>query len=313
MTPVRVAVVRATAFTIINDIAMAMKLAGFPQSFASGAPVLISRRVGWPRVDFPGANTAAWHYHAVSSALAGQGFGNLSATDLPRGFPAVDRAFGIVSRPVGVPAGHNLVGLPGLGGHRVLGVDGALACLAQAWGIAPTGPRQMVEALGKARECCAGMFFVMDATTAGSGPGPRVRAPVVKDLVLAGADPAALDAVAAALMGFEPRTMPVLARVKEHGLGVTDLSDIEIVGDVDASRERWDFIDPRPAGIEKLSDVLLLRTLRRAWEEMVWAPLVAKRRMDDWMRHTEWGGLATRYREACPNLPVFPTVRTDLP
>mgnify|MGYP001134380731 CR=1 FL=1 len=44
----------------------------------------------------------------------------------------------------------------------------------------------------------------MDGTTAGTGAGPRMIQPVVKNVILASSDQVAIDAVAAKLMGFEP-------------------------------------------------------------------------------------------------------------
>ena len=59
--------------------------------------------------------------------------------------------------------------------------------------------------------------------------------------MLASADQVAIDAVAAKMMGFDPMSLDYIRLAHEDGLGVGDPRDIEIVGDVDAAQENWDF------------------------------------------------------------------------
>jgi len=99
----------------------------------------------------------------------------------------------------------------------------------------------LVDLLAIQQEIHAGLFAVMDGTTAGSGPGPRTVTPHDKNIILASADQVAIDAVSASLMGFDPMSLPCIRLSHERGLGVGVLSDIEIVGDADAGRERWSF------------------------------------------------------------------------
>ncbi len=62
----------------------------------------------------------------------------------------------------------------------------------------------LVDLLAIQQEIHPGIFAVMDGTTAGNGPGPRLMEPIVKNVILASADQVAIDAVAAKLMGFDP-------------------------------------------------------------------------------------------------------------
>jgi uncharacterized protein (DUF362 family) len=80
----------------------------------------------------------------------------------------------------------------------------------------------------------------MDGTTVGSGAGPRTMTPHVKNLVLAGGDQVAIDAVAAKLMGFDPLSIKYIRLAHEKGLGCGDPREIELVGD-DVSNENWHF------------------------------------------------------------------------
>src|SRR6267378_4148650 len=89
----------------------------------------------------------------------------------------------------------------------------------------------LVDLLAIQQEIHAGIFAVMDGTTAGDGPGPRTMRPVIKDVMLASADQVAIDAVAAAMMGFDPLTLPYLKLADEAGLGNARREAIDIVGD----------------------------------------------------------------------------------
>jgi uncharacterized protein (DUF362 family) len=90
-----------------------------------------------------------------------------------------------------------------------------------------------------------GLFAVMDGTFVGDGPGPRCMIPYVKNVILASADPVAIDAVAAKLMGFDPlRDLKFVRIAHEKGLGCGDPREIEIVGDKAAAEENWNFEGP---------------------------------------------------------------------
>ncbi|MCP4149568.1 MAG: DUF362 domain-containing protein [bacterium] len=99
----------------------------------------------------------------------------------------------------------------------------------------------LVDLLAIGREIHSGMFATMDGTTAGSGPGPRTVIPHDKNIILASADQVAIDAVAATMMGFDWRKLPCIALSHENKLGIGDPLEIELVGDVDAAKENWNF------------------------------------------------------------------------
>ncbi len=90
------------------------------------------------------------------------------------------------------------------------------------------------------KEIHPGILAVMDGTTAGTGAGPRMIQPLVKNIILASADQVAIDAVAAKLMGFEPLQIKYISLAHEQGLGTGNPREIELVGD-DVSNESWHF------------------------------------------------------------------------
>ncbi|HJO38051.1 MAG: DUF362 domain-containing protein [Vicinamibacterales bacterium] len=89
-----------------------------------------------------------------------------------------------------------------------------------------------------------GVFAVMDGTFAGDGPGPRCMTPHVKNVILAGSDQVAIDAVAAKLMGFDPLSIKYIRLAHDAGLGCGDPREIAIVGDASAGAEAWNFVGP---------------------------------------------------------------------
>ena len=81
---------------------------------------------------------------------------------------------------------------------------------------------------------------LIDGFDAMQGEGPRHGRRLALGTVIAGTDPVAVDAVAASIMGFEPREIAYLRQAEIMGLGTADLSAITIVGDpVSASRRRF--------------------------------------------------------------------------
>ncbi|MEX2246130.1 MAG: DUF362 domain-containing protein [Dehalococcoidia bacterium] len=99
----------------------------------------------------------------------------------------------------------------------------------------------LVDLLAIQKEIHPGIFAMMDGSTAGNGPGPRIMEPVRKDVILASGDQTAIDAVAAKMMGFDPMAIQYIRLSHNEGLGVGDPSEIEIVGDAELAQESWGF------------------------------------------------------------------------
>ncbi|HEC79510.1 MAG TPA: DUF362 domain-containing protein [candidate division WOR-3 bacterium] len=89
----------------------------------------------------------------------------------------------------------------------------------------------LVDLLQIQREIHPGIFCLTDGTIAGNGAGPRVMEPVIKNYLLAGGDPVAVDAVAAKLMGFDPLKLKFLNLAQQMNLGTADPRNIEVVGE----------------------------------------------------------------------------------
>jgi uncharacterized protein (DUF362 family) len=72
---------------------------------------------------------------------------------------------------------------------------------------------------------------VIDAIWTQEGLGPMWGLPVEMDLIIASRDLVAADAVASAIMGFEPREILTTRYAEARGLGTADMSRIHVVGE----------------------------------------------------------------------------------
>lgn len=173
----------------------------------------------------------------------------------------------------------------------------------------------LVDLLAIQKEIHTGIFATMDGTTAGSGAGPRTLVPYQKDVILASADQVAIDAVAAAMMGFDPLKIQYIVRATERGLGQGNPREIEVVGMPELADERWGFKVSVNLGTGM--GMLLWRTPLRVFQKLLfhtpivnififaseyyhdhfWYPLKGRRVVQRWLRESPWGQLFQQYPE----------------
>ena len=79
---------------------------------------------------------------------------------------------------------------------------------------------------------------VVDGIIAMEGLGPTDGDPVEMDLIIAGKDPVAVDAVTSAVMGFENPEFGCVEAAVKSGVGTADLNKIEVVGEPIAKVQR---------------------------------------------------------------------------
>jgi len=174
----------------------------------------------------------------------------------------------------------------------------------------------LVDLLAIQKEIHSGIFAVMDGTTAGNGPGPRTMYPEIKNVILAGGDQVAIDAVAAKLMGFDPMRIDYIRLAHEDGLGIGDPRDIELVGDADLAHESWKF-QVGDNGASRVGDIVWFGPLKPVQNVFMRTPLVnlfilgsevyhdyyrwpARDRgvFESWLANTAWGNLFQEYHRA---------------
>lgn len=73
-------------------------------------------------------------------------------------------------------------------------------------------------------------FVVIDGIVGGEGYGPLKVKPIQSNIVLAGIDPVAVDTVALNFMGFTVDEVPHVQLASKEGLGISELSKINIIG-----------------------------------------------------------------------------------
>jgi uncharacterized protein (DUF362 family) len=172
----------------------------------------------------------------------------------------------------------------------------------------------LVDLLAIQREIHAGLFAVMDGTTAGDGPGPRTMRPITKDVMLASQDQVAIDAVAASMMGFDPMSIPYIRLADEQGLGHGRREQIDIVGDQELAGQRWGF-SVGDNGASMIGDLMWFGPFKRfqklffhtplvnvfvmgseAYHDYYRWPLKDRKVFESWLRTTPWGELFARYQ-----------------
>jgi len=169
----------------------------------------------------------------------------------------------------------------------------------------------MVDLLSMQRELHPAVFSVMDGTVCGDGAGPRTMTPRIQNILLAGADSLAIDAVAAKLMGFDPLGIPYIRMAHEAGLGVGELRDIDIAGE-DISGINFGFRSKRSfviwgdqmirKGFLRPFEKILLHSPLVFWaplasniyHDLIWYPTIGRKRIRAFMK-TEWGELWKKY------------------
>ncbi len=87
-------------------------------------------------------------------------------------------------------------------------------------------------------EACADWYHALrpplsmvDAIYCQEGLGPIFGRPVEMDLIVAGPDAVAVDAVCGYITGFDPEEVPITSEAAQRGLGVAERAGIEIVGE----------------------------------------------------------------------------------
>lgn len=138
-----------------------------------------------------------------------------------------------------------IINLPKLKTHMLTTITGAVKNL---FGLLPFSERRRIHALGAKKEFAQALldilsvvkpdFSIIDAIEAMEGHGPSDGHVVKLGYIIASKDAVAADAVACKLAGWNPQKIEHLALADSRGLGISDLSQIEIVGESDIKSAR---------------------------------------------------------------------------
>jgi uncharacterized protein (DUF362 family) len=363
MTPrAKVAVVKTTPETVLDDIERVMTLADYRDHLDPDATTILKDNISW-HYPMPGANTTPWQMEGVARTLIDGGFQDLvcvqnktvvinafKGEDLNNYVPifhryeipvrynfregdmewvpytpkaemrALDHIYPEGIRIPDYLIGKNIVHLPTVKCHIYTTTTGAMK---NAFGGLLSTHRHYThtwihetlrDLLAIQQEIHPGIFAVMDGTTAGDGPGPRLHRPVKMDILLASADQVAIDAVAAKLMGFDPMDIGYIRLAHEDGLGVGDVSQIELVGDEPPFGQYhfklgFDFHRVMAwfawYGPTKFLQKLVLRTplvifpilYSETYHDYIRWPLKERGVYHRWLDESPWGKLFQKYQE----------------
>ena len=214
--------------------------------------------------------------------------------------------------------GKNIIHLPTMKTHVFTTITGAMK---NAFGGLLNRKRHwthsvihetLVDLLNIQKELHPGIFAVTDGTFAGDGPGPRAMRWHEKNVLLAGADQVAIDAVSATMMGFDPMSIKFIRLAHEAGLGCGDISNINIVGE-NIDEVNWGFKSSQNTlasrgqkliywGPLKPLENMLLRSPIAPWAFLAsniyhngyWLPFIGRNRVKAAMQ-TGWGKLFQSY------------------
>jgi uncharacterized protein (DUF362 family) len=357
----KVAILRTSPETILDDYGRLLELADVSSYLAPGRQTILKDNLSW-HLYFPSANTTPWQLEGTMRGLQANGYNDLVTvhnntvvTDPFRGgelnrLGPIYRHYDIPEifnfRPEDVrwiqyqpkarmkvlnkvyPKGihipdffkdKNIVHLPTVKTHIYTTTTGAMK---NAFGGLLNTRRHythswihdtLVDLLAIQKEIHSGIFAVMDGTTAGSGPGPRTLIPHDKNVILASGDQVAIDAVAAYLMGFDPMDIRYIRLAHEDGLGIGKIEDIEVVGDLDVLKERWNFTvgdnlaslvgDAFWFGPFKALQKLTFHTPlvyifvfgSYLYHDFIWYPMKGKSVVKRFLQDSPWGRLFERY------------------
>ena len=356
----KVAVLKTSAATVLEDIQRAMDMAGIKASLDPDATTILKDNISW-HFPFPAANTTPWQMEGTILGLRRNGFQDLvcvqnktvvtdafKGEDLNKYVPLFKRynipvKFNFKGEdmkwvefkpktpllvldqiyPDGIRIpdfffGKNIVHLPTVKCHIYTTTTGAMK---NAFGGLLNTYRHythswihetLVDLLAIQKEIHAGIFAVMDGTTAGNGPGPRTMFPEEKNVILASADQVAIDAVSARMMGFNPMDIRYINFAHQRGLGCGDPREITVVGE-DVSSVNWRFAVGDNAA-SMAGDLLWFSPLKRfqnlffrtplvnffifgseAYHDYYRWPIRDRRVFRKWLKTSQWGRLFTSY------------------
>ena len=123
-----------------------------------------------------------------------------------------------------------IISVPKLKLHRMTGVT--LSIKNMMGTMTPKGSmhRNLSKNIADLASIAKPSIAVIDGIIAGEGHETSGN-PIEMNLVIAGRDPVAVDAVGAAVMGVSPETVKHLRYAEQKGLGTCNLNQIEVVGE----------------------------------------------------------------------------------
>jgi uncharacterized protein (DUF362 family) len=372
----KVAVLKTSPDTIIDDYGHLMDLVGYQEHLAKEIRTVIKLNLSWT-LYYPACSTEPWQLEGLVRTLRKDGYKDLIAVEnqtvvthpwkgayYNKWLPILDsnniefrpltnvkwipikpkstmlamyEIFDKKSDEILVPemfVGTNVIHLPTVKTHGHTTTTGAMK---DAFGgLIPKYRHHahkmiheiLVDLLTIQKEIHKGLLAVMDGCVCGNGAGPRVMDPFMGNIILAGEDQVAIDAVSAKIMGFEPLKIDYIKMAHDKGLGLGDVDQIEIVGIDEGEIKALNFgFETKKSLIIKWDQRLRKRTQNRKgmhsflfhspifkmfifaskiYHDILWYPTIGKKKIKTF-RKTQWGKLFESYE--CGKMPEHENVR----
>jgi len=135
-----------------------------------------------------------------------------------------------------------------------------------------TRPKTFVPILVQLLASVRPRLSILDAVVGMEGDGPAVGTPKPIGAIMASEDPVAMDAACAALVGLEPRKVPLIRQAAERGLGEADLSRVEILGEAIASVKPAEFKLARTTAVRFVPEFMLSMARPLVWIRPTFGP-----------------------------------------
>lgn len=352
----KVAVIKTSPDTVIDDITKAMELADYQRYLKSSNATVLKINTSW-QYYYPACSTSPWQLDGVISTLQHAGYSEIIPAH--NGTVVVDSREGelnnkhkavqeihnlksvhledmkwipfdnvddflvlnkIYEDGIHIPeilVGKNIIHLPTMKTHVFTTITGAMK---NAFGGLLNFQRHwthsvihetLVDLLRIQKQIHPGIFAVTDGTFAGSGSGPRAMSWHEKNIIIAGSDQVAVDAVSAHMMGFDPMNIPFIRIAHESGLGCGEIAEIDILGE-DVKHTNWNFNVGNTFaskgqkliywGPLKPLEKMLLRSwitplayiASNLYHNQYWMNIIGKKRIKKAME-TKWGELFNKY------------------
>ena len=352
----KVAVIKTSPNTVLNDIKKAMELADYQHYLKPSNPTVLKINTSWQHY-YPACSTSPWQLDGVISTLKHAGYTeiipahngtvvvNSREGELNNKHKAVQEIHNLKSvhledmkwipfdniddflvlnkiykDGIYIPeilVGKNIIHLPTMKTHVFTTITGAMK---NAFGGLLNFQRHwthsvihetLVDLLRIQKQIHPGIFAVTDGTFAGSGSGPRAMSWHEKNIIIAGADQVAVDAVSAHMMGFDPMNIPFIRIADESGLGCGEITKIDILGE-DVKNTNWHFNVGNTFaskgqkliywGPLKPLEKMLLRSwvtplaymASNLYHNQYWLNIIGRKRIKKAMK-TKWGELFNKY------------------
>lgn len=355
----RVAVMKTSPETVIDDYNNLMNLAEYKRSIPKENKTILKLNLSWT-LFYPACSTPPWQLEGVLNTLKTDNYTNIVAvenqtvvthpwkgayynkwlpllnnhridfkplTDVewiahnPKSEMLVmDEIFGEVWVPK-MFHGSNVIHFPTVKTHGHTTTTGAMK---NAFGgLIPKYRHHahkkihevLVDLLSIQKEIHKGIFSVMDGGVCGNGAGPRTMDPFNGNLILASEDQVAIDAVAAKIMGFDPLKIDYIKMAHDTGLGIGDIGQIEISGNLENCKNIDFCFETKRSPIIKWDQRIRKKTMNIGWlhkllfnsplfksfifasefyHDKLWYPTAGKKKINEFKK-TSWGQMFDKY------------------